>query len=125
MRNTKQKDLVLNIINSSYNHLTAKETYEEARKIIPNISLGTVYRVLNKLADNHKILRITTKSGIDHFDRIPKKKHNHFICNQCGKITDIFKTDYIFDKKELKDYQITNVEITFTGICNECKKGRK
>lgn len=125
MRNTKQKDLVFDIISNSYNHLTANQTYDEAIKMKKNISLGTIYRILNQLADNHQIIRITTKSGIDHFDRIPTKRHSHFICDNCDKIVDIFKTDYKFNEDELNGYQVNDIEITFTGICNECMKERK
>ena len=125
MRNTKQKQLVYDIIESSYDHLTANLVYEEARKTISNISLGTVYRILNDLVDNHKIKRLTTKSGIDHFDRIDGKRHHHFICDKCGKITDVFQSNFTYQKNELKDYQIDSVEITFTGLCNDCLKGRK
>lgn len=126
MRNTKQKDLVFNIINTSYDHLTAKETYLIAKDAISNISLGTVYRILNELADNHKILRIMTKSGIDHFDRIPQNKHYHFICDNCFKIIDVFKCDVTFDQVELANYQIDSYDVTFSGLCNECtKEGKK
>ncbi len=125
MRSTKQKELIFAIINNSRSHLTAQETYEEAKKIIANISLGTVYRILNGLVESNQILRIATSSGVDHFDRISTKHHNHFICDNCNQITDIFKADYTFDKSELKDYQLNDVEIIFTGICNECTKGRK
>ncbi len=125
MRNTKQKQLVYEIVNSSYNHLTANEIYDQARQTIANISLGTVYRILNDLADNRKILRITTKSGIDHFDRLDEENHQHFICNDCGKIVDVFHTDFSYRDEELKDYQIDNVKITFTGLCDDCLKGRK
>ncbi len=124
MRNTKQKELIFKIISSSYNHLTAQEVYTEARKEIDNISLGTVYRILNNLADNHQIVRIKTKSGVDHYDRKEQEKHNHFICDNCGKIFDVYNAEYLYDDKELSDFQINNVDITFSGICNECIKGR-
>ena len=96
-----------------------------AKEDIPSISLGTVYRILNSLADNHKIIRITTSSGIDHFDRIPEERHSHFICDECGIIVDIFNTTYSYDESELNGYDIKDVEITFTGICKDCMKGRK
>lgn len=124
MRQTKQKQLVYDIVNSSYSHLTANEVYELARQTINNISLGTVYRILNDLSDNHKIQRITTKSGVDHFDRVDKEGHQHFICNKCGKIVDIFHVDYTYQHEELKDYQVDQVKVTFTGLCNDCLKGR-
>lgn len=125
MRNTKQKQLIFDIINNNYNHLTAKETFIEAKKTINNISLSTVYRILNSLVDDNKILRITTKFGIDHFDRIPPIRHSHFICDKCMKITDVFNSKYSYDINELNGYIINDVEIIFSGICNECMKGKK
>ena len=47
MRDTKQRRLVLEIINNSYNHPTAYQVHEECLKVLPNISLGTIYRNLN------------------------------------------------------------------------------
>src|SRR5574344_1683769 len=124
MRKTFQKDLIYNIIDSSHSHLDAKETYEIAKQTKKDISLGTVYRILNDLADHNKILRITTKNNVIHFDRIPKERHSHFICNKCGKIVDIFSARYAYDELELNGYQIENVEFTLTGLCDDCTKER-
>ena len=55
MRNTKQNSLIFNIINNSYSHLDAYSIYELCKKEIPNISLGTVYRNLTSLVNNHKM----------------------------------------------------------------------
>ena len=60
MRNTKQRELILNIINNSYNHPSAYDIYLECKKIIPNISLGTVYRNLNTLIETNSIQKIKT-----------------------------------------------------------------
>lgn len=51
MRNTKQRECILDIINNSYDHLNAYQVYDKAREIISNISLGTVYRNLSWLCD--------------------------------------------------------------------------
>ena len=46
MKNTKQRSVILSIINNSNNHLDAYEIYDMAKRAIRNISLGTVYRNL-------------------------------------------------------------------------------
>lgn len=125
MRNTKQKKLIYELVNTSCEHMSANEIYEKAREKIHNISLGTVYRILNELVMKHKILRITTKFGVDRFDRISDKKHHHFVCDNCGKIFDIFSSKCIYDKKELKQFKVDHIEVTFNGLCNDCQKGRK
>jgi len=48
-RNTKQRAVILDILKKGGYHPTAEAIYHEARKVIPNISLGTVYRNLNFL----------------------------------------------------------------------------
>lgn len=120
MRNTKHKQLISQIINNSKNHLNAFEVYEEARKSIPNISLGTVYRNLNMLVEEKNARRLKAANGIDRFDNT-KTQHHHFVCMKCGKYYDVF------DKTELKNLKenygiIENYEIQINGICNDCLK---
>ena len=62
MRNSKQRDLILQLVRSAHTHPTADWVYNEARKQMPNISLGTVYRNLGQLVDN-KILKSLKKIG--------------------------------------------------------------
>ena len=122
MRNTIQRDLVLEIINNSSNHLTAEDIFEIARITIPNISLNTVYRNLNILVDSQKIRKIKTFDGKDHYDKL--HKHNHFICLKCKKIFDVPETFNLNYKIIPDDFEIVNYDITYSGYCNECKKGR-
>ncbi len=119
MRNTKQKSLILEIINNSYDHMTAEQIYKECKKILPNISLGTVYRNLNILVNNNLIIRIKMKDNIDRYDK--SIKHSHIICNNCGKIDDVF-VDCFKELPEVKDYEVMNYELIFNGICKKCRK---
>ncbi len=116
MRNTKQKELILNIIRNSYDHLKAEEIYAIAQKTIPDISLGTVYRNLNTLLFEHKISKIKMPDG-DHFDNI-NRKHHHFICTQCQKIIDI--EQMITLPFPIGDFEIKDYDIYFKGTCQEC-----
>ncbi len=116
MRVTRQKKIILDIINHSYDHLTAEQVYIKCRRVISNISLGTVYRNLNNLVDERKIKRIKMKDG-DHFDNL-LEKHNHFICDNCGRIIDI-KDDISLEYK-IGNNKIVDYEINFRGICENC-----
>jgi len=116
-RNTKQSLLILDIINNSYNHLTAYDVYEVCKKEISNISLGTVYRNLHNLVDNHKIRCIIGLDGVEHYDNL-KNDHNHFICVKCQKIDDIYDKIKVPIKSNLG--KVINYEILYKGICNNC-----
>lgn len=122
MRITKQKRLVLEIINNSHNHLNAEEVYNECRKTISNISLGTVYRILNQLVENQLIKRLKVQE-CDRFDSL-HKKHSHFICKKCSSIYDIFNDIIDLDNVKVPG-MIYDYNINFIGLCNDCLKNEE
>lgn len=119
MKNTKQKQIILDIVNNSYEHLTAYQIYEQAKLYIPNISLGTVYRNLKYMVENKLIKKIVMNNESDRFDRIDE--HIHFICSKCQQIIDI--SDYKIDKRNsVEDNLVLSYEIILRGICKDCQK---
>lgn len=119
MRKSKQKDLIFQIIEESKEHLTAIEIYHICQKTILNISLGTVYRNLNRLQKEEKIICIQTPDHIRHYDNV-QKKHAHFICLNCHHIFDV---DKILNDAEvmISGYKILDYSISFKGICQKCQ----
>ena len=122
MRDTKQRSLILEIVNNSYEHLSAEKIYDIAKKEMPNISLGTVYRNLNLLFENGNIRKIKSDDNIDHYDNL-KNEHNHFICCKCNKIYDVFEHEK--NHKNLSCGIVMNYEKIYKGICNSCIKEEK
>lgn len=120
MRNTKQRECILNFINGVYIHPTANEVYLEVKKEIPNISLGTVYRLLNRLVEEGKIKRIKMLDNIDRFDKIDNF-HAHFLCQKCNKVYDLSNFDNF--RVSINDHLVVDYEINLKGICLNCKKG--
>ena len=119
MRNTKQKDLIYNVVKNSNSHYTAEDIYDVCSKVQPNISLGTVYRNLNLMVLQRKIRRIKMPDNIDRYDKVVK--HSHAICNICGKVIDIFD-DVVKKTPVIEGFCINNYDLIFNGICNECKE---
>lgn len=118
MRSTKQRNLILEIINNNDNHFSAEEIYQIARQKILNISLGTVYRNLRLLDKDGKIKCLKGSDGIDRFDHL-KTRHNHFVCSRCGKYYDLYDNfDISLKNKSLGI--VLDYEIQFNGICNDC-----
>lgn len=120
MRNTKQRQFILDFINHSYSHPTAQEVYNKTRETIPNISLGTVYRLLNKLVLDSEIKRIKMPDNIDRYDRI-NDFHAHFLCYQCNKIYDLNDFDVLNFK--VNNHIVMDYEINLKGLCQDCKEG--
>ncbi len=126
-KRSKQRDKIFNILQSTDTHPTASWIYDELKKEFNNLSIGTVYRNLNILIDQHLIKKIGSGNSFDRFDG-NTEPHYHFICRKCGSIYDI-PIDLIenLDKKAslASGFQVETHEITFSGICKYCLENRK
>ncbi len=122
MKFSRQREAVLACLRSTKAHPTAEQVYQKVREDFPKISLGTVYRNLNLLADCGEIIRINCGDGVEHFDATTEP-HNHFICRNCGNVRDLelpsdsdldARADAVFPGK------IEGHEIYFYGKCENC-----
>ena len=119
MRHSLQRDTIKNVVCSTDCHPTADWVYNEVRKLIPNISLGTVYRNLSQLSDNSSIRTIQDGSVTRYDGNI--KPHHHLKCIKCGEIKDI-NIHNLNLKEKIKskfDFDPIDIEITVIGKCNK------
>lgn len=119
MRYSKQRELIINIIKNRCDHPTADMIYNSAREMEPNISLGTVYRNLKLLADEGEIITLETVDKRLHYDG-DLSNHSHFICEDCGKIVDLFKPSAIPSEIGELGLKLTGQKCIYYGKCEEC-----
>lgn len=123
-RNTLQRQVVLEELKRLTSHPTAAELYEITRAHLPKISLGTVYRNLELLADNGVIQKLEIGGSEARFDGNPKR-HYHVRCIHCDRVDDVHDLPEDFGKgevKSLRGYKILGFRLEFTGVCPECGK---
>ena len=118
---TEQRRIVYNIVMNACNHPTAEQIYAEAKRILPNIAMGTVYRNLGILSDAGQILHIPILDGPDRYDKT-LTPHEHMTCTGCGQVVDAD----IGDLTELLCAQcgldIRSYELNLKGLCPSCKE---
>jgi len=127
MKRSKQRDAILDVLCSTDTHPTADQIYDEVRKVMPNISHGTVYRNLNLLAENNEIIKIGVIGEQCRYDgRI--SPHNHFVCKCCGSVLDV-NMDYDYSINEKAEQCISGDieyhDLTFYGYCEKCLNNAK
>lgn len=122
-RNTKQRQLILSIVSNHHNHPTAEQIYIEAKSKNKKISRSTVYRNLNILVSQGKIIQTKLPTS-DHFEAIVKE-HYHFVCTKCDAIFDA-PLDYdLAVNEELAEktgFVVLKHRTIFEGVCSECLK---
>ena len=121
-KSSRQRDLVLRILRSTKNHPTADWIYESARKNLPNISLGTVYRNLNLLKDEGKIQELCYGKGVCRYDG-DLRDHYHVRCLECGSVEDVPHISPRASSCEIENltgYRIHAHRLEFVGLCPNC-----
>lgn len=120
-RMTKQKRLVLSVVQSHCDHPTADEIYIEVRGIDGRISRGTVYRNLEQLSESGDLLHVKVP-GASRFDS-RLDYHYHMVCKSCGAVLDA-PVDYqhAMDEQLLNEagFQVERHRTVFEGLCKTC-----
>lgn len=124
LKYSKQRESILEYLAGTKEHPTADTVYADLRRDYPNISLGTVYRNLNLLADMGEITKITTESGGVRFD-FNTTPHYHVVCKSCGRVNDLEididkVEDFIDLAQESYDGTIDSHSLLFYGTCSKC-----
>lgn len=126
-RNTKQKKVILELLKGTDTHPTADWIYEEARKVLPDISLGTVYRNLRVLTENNVIQELNYGSSYSRYDGNPKE-HYHFVCNECQRVFDVpLDVHYELERKveEATGWKVEMHRLEFYGVCADCQQEKR
>lgn len=124
IKRSKQKEVILRILSSTTSHPTATWIYDEARKELPHISLGTIYRNLRLLRERDEILELDFNGNPGRFEA-RTDKHYHLMCQKCEKV---FNIDEPIDKKlngrvaRKTGFKISNYQLEFHGLCRECQE---
>ncbi len=120
---SSRRETILKVLRSTKSHPCAEYVYEECRKSIPNISLGTVYRNLATLEKSGEVIKVATVDGRDRYDG-DTSTHTHLICTRCGKVIDIDISSGLAkaleDERAEHDYQ--DIQLNFYSLCDECKQ---
>lgn len=127
MRMTKQRRLILEELRRENSHPTADVIYENVRKKMPKISLGTVYRNLEILTALGEIQTLELSGSQKRYDGVPNK-HYHIRCLHCGRVDDapIAPLQRLEDELyEATVYTIMGHRLEFMGLCPECSKDKE
>lgn len=105
-------------------HPSADELYNMVRRRLPRISMGTVYRNLERLARDGLIQKLEISGTQRRFDG-NANNHYHMRCLRCGRVADLHVKRLIGVEdvtKGVTDFEIMGHRIEFIGLCPQCKR---
>ena len=125
---TKQKELILNIIKNEGKEFTIKDIY---KRLNNEVGLTTIYRFIDKLEHDNLLSKTISSDNVTYYQYLEKcTEDNHFYlkCNNCKKMIHI-DCDCIEDLsdhiKNKHSFKLSKENIVIKGICNNCLKGEK
>lgn len=123
-RNTPQRTIIHEVLCATTAHPTAAELFETVRRRLPKISLGTVYRNLEVLHSEGRILKLEMAGSEARFDG-NVQTHHHVRCTGCGIIRDIDLNVPIDPLNQIVDsrgFKIEGFKLKFLGVCPACQE---
>ena len=122
MRYSYQREAIKKVVKGTNSHPTADWIYNQTKKIIPKISLGTVYRNLKQLSKDGEINTIYD-GNIARYDW-NIESHDHLKCTQCGDLLDVHLAHDEFKSivKTKFKFDVDDVEMTVIGTCSKHTK---
>lgn len=122
-RNTKQRQRMLQLLESTKAHPTATTLYDKLRCDFPKISMGTVYRNLAVLKEQGLVQKLECGLVSDRYDA-DTSSHIHFRCTNCGQIIDVLDTNTNENLKEMigrLKLDVNSFSLMCVGICPTCQ----
>ncbi|MCK4796580.1 MAG: transcriptional repressor [Spirochaetes bacterium] len=133
-RLTESREIIINILNDTDEHLSAEDIYLKAHKKNPSIGLTTVYRTIDLLTQMSIVQKFDFGDGRARYELIKsssgKNHHHHLVCVRCKRIinyTELIKDELDLINKTEKElskkynFKIMNHIIHFYGLCENCQ----
>ncbi len=123
-RMTRQRRVVLRVLEESDGHLEAEAVYLRAMAHDTHVSLATVYRTLAVLKEMGLVEEHRLGEEHGHYEAVRKGPHYHFTCLGCGKVIE-FDTPLVAQiEQELsarERVRVTGTHLRVSGYCTQCQ----
>lgn len=123
-RSTRQLVTTLEVLTRACDHPTAEQILLRVRERMPRISLGTVYRNLEKLRAQGHLRVVNIGPGVARYDAL-LTDHDHFVCDACSAVIDLDPLPDERDVHQLREngYVVHGRSVVVHGLCRGCAGG--
>lgn len=113
MKLTKKRAQILDLLKAHSGALSAAAVHQQ----LPNIDLVTIYRNLDLFVQKKLIKKINFSAAAALYE-FQHEPHHHALCNDCAKVIHFTAPDAeILQLLKLKDFQVSEIEVTVKGVC--------
>lgn len=120
MRLTRQRQQILAVLAATRSHPSAEEVLVEVRRVLPGVSLGSIYRNLRRLKEAGLVREIVTAEG-RRYDAVTSP-HPHFVCERCSRVYDLPEpvAAEALRRALPEGFAVSQIHLELKGTCSEC-----
>jgi len=121
---TPQRRAVIAALDICGQFPTVQQLLESVKKMMPDVSLDTIYRNLTLLTELGIVHEIHRHNGNVYEMVIPGHHHHHLICTQCGRTECVNicpMSDAYTEEAAKRGFLITGHVFEFYGLCSFCQ----
>ena len=126
LKQTRQRDAILDAFLHSVGHITSEQLYEQVRAHQPDVGAATVYRTLRLLCDAGLANSHQFGESVTLYE-VKGHHHDHLICNECGAIIE-FENELVESEQikigEQHGFKLTHHQHILFGDCTnpDCER---
>lgn len=119
---TYQRLAIYQALYNTKEHPSAEAIYQQVKKRFPMISLGTVYKTLERFYEVGLIQKVSPVTEVARYDA-NIDPHHHVVCVKCQSIGDIDQvvSDQKITLPEGNPFQVLRHQVVLQGYCPHCK----
>src|SRR6266404_5245008 len=127
VRPTRQRQILLDLLDKTGDHLDAESLFQMAKQKDPKLNRVTVYRTLKLLKEGGVVdeLDLMHYGGDEHYyGTRTKEEHAHVICLRCGSEEEFFGEPLQRIRRQIEahfGFQIVLARTEVGGYCSHCQ----
>ena len=120
VRKTKQRDVIMEVLETATRPLSLQEILEMANEKAPKLGIATVYRAINDFLQNDKILKVELPGNTKRYQLKNDHHYHHFLCRFCNKVFKVEGCPGKLNFEPPKGFKTELHEVIFKGLCAQC-----
>jgi Fur family transcriptional regulator, peroxide stress response regulator len=121
---THQREVIYRTVTDLKDHPSPEFIYEQVRREIPSISLGTVYKNIKTFVDAGLLREVSPHHGTLRLEA-NLHAHHHLVCTKCKSIMDIEEAEVgpvQWKRHPPKGFRVDRYRVEFYGLCPNCRE---